>query len=404
MRRLSFLALAVVAGAVLSGCASGARPVAARPDHAPARTVAGSATAGAAAPAPLRCPVTTPPVAPRAGDKRRPLPANPAEALDCLTNEPASKRAVIGPGKRLSAPAAVVLARLIDQAVPADAATAKRCAPHSPLLLTRFGYPSGTVDVIVSTCCSAGHIAYVHDRAYRLPAVLAGYLEGATDPAGTTVAPNLLGQTLRHAADTARRAGDQIELGGELVDSSPAGTVLLQGPTLNHRIEVIAAVHHSPPCRTGQLAIQYLPGGAGAGSDFGTILLRNTSVSWCELDGPAVISGRTGSQRVTNTLELAIAGDLELSPAAAAAVPGHALPADQLVASLMLSAEYRDDTDGSLCDPHWVVPVTWRVVLGAVTLAVTNGRATASARPLGAGGLITCRGRFGGAPIRIATS
>ena len=40
----------------------------------------------------------------------------------------------------------------------------------------------------------------------------------------------------------------------------------------------------------------------------------------------------------------------------------------------------------------------------AATLTVANNRATAHAGPPGAGGLITCRGQIGGAPIGIATS
>jgi hypothetical protein len=304
----------------------------------------------------------TPPVVPRAGDKDAPLAANPTGALACLTNEPADKRAVIGPGTQLPASVAVVLARLIDRAVPADETAAKSCAPTSPVLLTRFGYTSGAVDVIVSIACSAGHVAYVHDRAYLLPALLASYLEGAT------------------------------------------GTVLLQEPTLDHQVEVVVAVHPSPPCLAGQLAIQYLPGGAGAGNDFGTILLRNTSGSWCELDGPAAVTGLTAGHPVTHTLGLAVASDVELSPHAAAAIPGQAVPAHELIASLSLSAGYRDDADGSMCNPHWVVPTTWRLALSAITLTVANGRATADVRPPGAGGLITCRGQFRAGPIRLATS
>jgi hypothetical protein len=403
MRRVSLLALAVVAGMVTDGCASTPRP-AAHSITKTSRALSGSATTSAANSTQLRCPVTTPPVKPHAGDGSAPLADNPTGALACLANEPAGKRAVIGAGTRLPASVSVVLARLIDQAVPADEATAKRCAPDTSHVLTRFGYPSGTVDVIVSIACPAGHIAYVHDRGYLLPAVLASYLEGTTDPAGRGLAPNLMGQTLAHAVDAARRAGDHIELGGGFVDNFQAGTVLLQYPTLGHQVEVIAAVHHSPPCRAGQLAIQYLPGGAGTGNDFGTILLRNTSAAWCELNGPAAVTGLTGGRLVTNTRKLPVVGDLELSPHAAAAEPGHALPADQLTASLSLSAEYRDDRDGSLCNAHWVIPKTWRMVLDAVTLTVANGRATADAKPPGAGGLITCQGQFGAAPIQASTS
>lgn len=400
MRRLSLLAIAAVAGTVMSGCASPPR----RADlalHGPSRAVSDSAITDAARPASLRCPITTPPVEPNAGATGAPLAPNPTGALECVTNEPAAKRVATDAGQPLPASIAVVLARLLDQAVPADAATSRHCAPVRPLTVTRFGYPSGPVDVIDSSHCSASHVAYIHNHAYVLPTLLASYLFGAPDPAAT-FSPLLVGQTMAHAAATARRVGDQVDYAGELFDASAADTVLLQYPTLDHQVGIIAAVGHSPACRAGQLAIQYLPGGAGTGSDFGTILLRNISASWCQLDGSAAITGLAAGRPVTKTVTVTVAGDLELSPRAAAAVPGQALPADQLAASLLLSAEYRDDTDGRMCTPHWIVPKVWRVVLDAITLTVANGRATANARPPGAGGLITCRGHFGGGPIRIA--
>lgn len=213
-----------------------------------------------------------------------------------------------------------------------------------------------------------------------------------------------MGEPLTRAVTLARQAGDTVELDGELIDESSEGTVLLQYPTVSNQVGVIAAVHSSPRCQAGQLAIQYLTGGASTGNDFGTIVLRNTSASWCELDGPVTVTGLAPSHPTTNPVRATVADGLELSPHAAAAVPGHALPTDQLAASVSLSAEYRDDKDGSLCNPHWIIPTTWRVVLGSETLTVANGRATADARPLGAGGLITCRGQFGAAPMRVATS
>ncbi|WP_375480785.1 PASTA domain-containing protein [uncultured Jatrophihabitans sp.] len=339
---------------------------------------------------------------PQAGGPRTPLPANPTAALACLTNEPANKRAALGRGTELPASVAVVLARLIDEGVTATEAVAKRCAPTAPTSLTRFSYPAGPVDVVESNRCST--VAYIHDRGYVLPTLIAGYLRGAADPSDGGLAPDVMGESLRRAVSLARQAGDTVFLDGELIDGSAAGTVLLQSPTLGHQLEVIAAVHRSPPCRAGQLAIQYLPGGAGAGNDAGTILLRNSSAFWCELDGPAVVTGLGAGHPVTNDLRIAVAGDLELSPHAAAAAPGRSLAANQLVASLSLVAEYRDDTNGPLCNPHWVVPTSWRVVLGSATLSVANGRATADARPPGAGGLITCRGNFDASSVRTATS
>jgi hypothetical protein len=101
--------------------------------------------------------------------------------------------------------------------------------------------------------------------------------------------------------------------------------VLLARRTQDHRIEVIAAVPRSPACTAARLAVQYLPGAAAAGDDSGTILLRNVSPAWCELQGP-----------VTHSLTVTVAGD-------------------QLVGSLPLSAGYRDDP--TACAPRTGAPV-----------------------------------------------
>jgi len=213
-----------------------------------------------------------------------------------------------------------------------------------------------------------------------------------------------MGEPLTRAVGVARQAGDTVQLVGEVIDTSSEGTVLLQYPTVDHQVGVIAAVHSSPECHVGQLDVKYLPGGAGTGTDFGTILLRNRSASWCELVGPATITGLSAGHPVTDTVRVSVADGLELSPHAVAAMPGRAFPADQLAMLVSLSAEYRDDKDGNLCTPHWIIPTTWRIVLGSNTLTLANSGTTADARPLRASGLITCRGQFGAAPMRVATS
>ncbi len=352
----------------------------------------------------VQCPVTTPPVKARAGDRNASLGTDPTGVLMCVTNEPASKQAATGAGTPLPASVAVVLARLIDQAAPADKATATRCAPTAPLSVARFAYPSGPTDVVLSTGCSSGAVAYLRDRGYLLPSLLASYLQGATDPASEGLTPNVMGRPLSRAVAAAQQAGATMLLEGELVDQAEAGTVLLQSPTLGDQVGVIAAVHRSPPCHARQLAVQYLTGGAGAGNDFGTIMIRNTSDSWCELRGPASVTGISAGHPVTNTRTVTVDADLELSPHAHAAVPGKASPTDQLAASLRLSAGYRDDAGGSPCTPHWVVPTSWQVAVGSATLTVANSRASASVSLPGAAGLITCRGRFGAGPLRTATS
>lgn len=372
-----------VAALTVSGCATNVH--------------ARSAHAGTASSAPLRCPATTPPVESQAGNESAPLAANPTAVVACLTNEPASKRAVIGAGARLPGSVAGVLARLIDAAKPADEATAKRCRPSNPLSLARFGYPSGATDVIVSLACPAGHVVYIRSRAYLVSALVAAYLVGATNPAAGALAPDLMGEPLVRAAATAVQAGDQIDLDGELVDDSAAGSVLLQEPTSDHRIDVLVAVHRSPPCRAGQLATQYLPGGGGAGNDFATIGLRNTSGSWCELDGPASVVGLVSGRPVTSARSVAVDPELELSPHAAASVPGRGPRADQLTASLSLSTT-------ASCTARRVASTTWRLTLGSITLAVANGRAAAGVVRAGGGGLVSCAGQFGVAAIHLAIS
>jgi hypothetical protein len=402
-RRLPIAALAVMAAVGIGGCA--AAPPATGALRGPAAgPVSSSTSVSTTGPAALQCPASAPPVRLRAPGADPPLPADPTAALACVTDEPASKRAGIGAGNLLPASVAVVLARLVDESAPANEAAAGRCAPRSPLALTRFGYPSGPVDVVVSVGCSAGAFVYVHDRAYEISSVLADYLQGASNPSASGLVPDVMGDSLRQAAALAEQAGDSVELVGELTDRSAAGTVLLQYPTLDHQVAVIAAAHRSPPCRDGDVALQYVPGNAGAGNDFGTMLLRNISTSWCELDGPVAVTGLTAGRPVTGTVEVAVTPGLELSPDAAAAVPGSQVAPDQLVATVLLSAGYRDDYGGSPCDPHWIVPTSWQVAVGTAAITVPNGRATAVARPPGAGGLITCRGRFGTSAVELATS
>jgi hypothetical protein len=328
-----------------------------------------SSTSGNATQTTLECPETTAALTPQAGSAAEPpLAANPDAALACLTNEPASKQGAVGHGIPLPATVATVLVRLIDEAPPASDAVAQRCAPKSPLLLTRFGYPSGPVDVIESIGCSAGDVIYVNDRGYVLPSLLGSYLEGLTNPSGGSFTPNLTGLTLTQASTAAEEAGETLILSGEIVDSSPNGTVLLQSPAIGGQVGVIVAVHRSTACTVGQLRLQYLPGEASAGNVGGTLLLRDASDSWCELNGPATLTGLTNGTPVTDTIDVKVAENLELSPNAKAAGVHQRFPSDQLVASVLISAEYRDDADGS-CQPHWVVPETWRLTLGQITLS-----------------------------------
>jgi len=363
-----------------------------------------SASAGTRQSIALTCPKTTPPLTPEAGGPGSPLGESPDAALACLTNEPANKQAVVGAGTRIPPAVGAVLARLIDDAPAASAAVADRCAPQHPVLLIQFSYPAGPIDVIESVECSAGDVAYIDNRGYVLPPPLGRYLEAASTTSGGGFAPDLMGLTLPQASAVAKESGDTLALGGELADSAPNGTVLLQSPIADSQVDVIVSVGQSTPCRAGQLSLQYLPGAASAGNVSGTLYLWNSSVSWCGLTGPVTLTGLTDGAPVTKTIAVQVPPNIELSPNAQSAALHQALPVDQLAASILVTAEYRDDADGSLCKPHWVLPQTWRLALGPETLAVPNGRRTANVRPIGTGGLVTCRGQMGSGPLQIAGS
>ena len=71
-------------------------------------------------------------------------------------------------------------------------------------------------------------------------------------------------------------------------------------------------------------------------------------------------------------------------------------------------SEYRDgpaSVDSGLCEPLWVVPATWRVVLpGGSALTVPNADPANRARLVSSGGFVTCRGRLGVVPPASVTS
>ena len=219
----------------------------------------------------------------------------------------------------------------------------------------------------------------------------------------TRPAPDLMGLSLTAARAAAHRAHLGLERDGVIVDpGAPNASVVLADPESDgHQVDVVIAVHFAPRCAFGQLAIQYRPGAAGMGNDFGAIELRNVSPDWCELAGPLQVTGLDSSGRaITNTVSNSVARRLELSPGAAPIPPHTNPPADQLIGQVLLSAEYRDDSKPpyGICVDR-VVPSGWRVDLKAGTLTVPNGRANADAVPIGSGGLVTCRGHFDAARV-----
>src|SRR5262245_18542149 len=95
----------------------------------------------------------------------------------------------------------------------------------------------------------------------------------------------------------ARRQHFTVYIDGAVLDRSAApGTVVFQSPPAGARdsdpgrdVDVILATWRAPACTAGLLALSYLGGGASAGNDFGTLLVRDTSARPCTLTGPLLI-------------------------------------------------------------------------------------------------------------------
>ena len=130
------------------------------------------------------------------------------------------------------------------------------------------------------------------------------------------------------------------------------------------------------PCRVGDLAFVYYGGGAGAGSEFGTIRIRNVSARPCGLSGSVIVSGISATGTVdTQIVSYPVAGTIRLTARTPTLADMQPPPAQEVVADLEMSTEYRDDPtsrDGLCHANHVVVPASWRVTLAGGTQTVPN--------------------------------
>jgi hypothetical protein len=168
----------------------------------------------------------------------------------------------------------------------------------------------------------------------------------------------------------------------------------------------------SEPCRPRQLGFAYVGSEAGAGNDFGSIVVWDKSGTACALTGPVRVTGldRAG-HRVTERQSLGVSGTLVLVAHGTGPLwsdrRGTYYRRHDTVAVIALAAEYRDDPAGSdgLCTGHQVEAATWRVTLasGAVRLVANSYQHGPDVRTLPANhGLLTCRGELDRAsPITI---
>ena len=378
-------------------------------------------SAQATAPA---CPAVAPPSAAPgrsagAGGLIRP---GPVAAAICQYGRSGSAKAA--PYRRivLRARAAAGLAAVVDSGGPVTHST-RQCdrpdqqLPYSQVLV--FGYRSGQISrvAIAQLSCDRAVVTARGRSAvlgFGVAADLFALSMVSRHPRGPST-PRLLGLSAGEAAAAARRHHFSIYVGGGVIDPSVRfGTVVyqslpagLRGSGPGHQVDVIVAVRTSPPCAGGQLALSYLGGEAGAGNDFGTLLIGDRSPRPCTLEGPLHVTGldRNG-QKVTSTARFPVAGVTVLSPGVGTVTrsgPGGALtglnPGD-LTGIVTLQAEYRDGparVDNGLCAPLWVVPASWRVTLQDETSLVVANVDRNNRGLVRSGGFVTCRGRLGAA-------
>lgn len=220
--------------------------------------------------------------------------------------------------------------------------------------------------------------------------------------------PDLIGSSAARAVIAARRRHFALTVDGEAVDpAAPFGTVIFQalppgvpdaepGP---YSVGIVVAVDRAPYCQADQLRLSYRAGGAGAGNDFGEIVLRNAAAAPCRLAGPLQVTGVNAAGRpVTSAVTAKVAAPGVLGPDTpslrdlAGPAPGN------VIYGLPLMAEYRDDatSPNGLCTDR-VTPLRWLVQLpGGLVIMVPNTDSGSPFRLLGSSsGLVTCRGRLG---------
>lgn len=147
-------------------------------------------------------------------------------------------------------------------------------------------------------------------------------------------------------------------------------------------------------CRLSQLGLRYLGGGAGAGNDFGTIVIRDIAARPCRLTGPVVLHGVDANGNAdTQSVSYTVDRGLVLSPNAPPDA-GYQPPPGVVVAVLQVAASYRDDptSPNGLCIQHTVVPASWVLRFPAGLRAVPN-TSSDTGYP-GFASLRTCRGQL----------
>jgi len=330
---------------------------------------------------------------------------------------PPAKVGGMAPRIVLNGPAAAGLAAVVDSAGRLTSAD-RRCDqfPFSQQLV--FGYaahPAATVTIAFTTCDLAVVTAGVSAGAlsFQIESDLFSYTAISASARGPRT-PGLIGLSGTAAQAAAQRRGYSLNFGGAVLDQQvPFGTVVFQSPSPDaitslpgSQVDLILGVGHAPDCATRQLALSFIGGGAGAGNDFGTLVVRDTAARPCTLSGPLLVTGLGVSGRAdTTTTRLPVSGVTVLSPDAGP-ITSHVSGAStisgawpgELAGLVSLVAEYRDSaaTSNGLCAPLWVIPTTWRVTFpDGGALLVSNADPGDPVKLTPSGGFVTCRGQLG---------
>jgi Protein of unknown function (DUF4232) len=218
-------------------------------------------------------------------------------------------------------------------------------------------------------------------------------------------AADIVGMTVTQAT----RRGAILTVDAELLDPHlPLGTVLVQSPAAGQptsegrQVDVDVAVRRGPICTAHQLRATYTGGGAGAGTAFAFITVRDASRASCTLQGPLRVTAldSDGSSLASNVISVK---GTALAPfvLTAAATARSAYDGSALVAETFLSST---DYAGNCTGPA-PRPASWRIDLLGRQTGDTGIVATpyAPKRLRGTGGppIIVCDGKVGAGPATL---
>jgi hypothetical protein len=145
--------------------------------------------------------------------------------------------------------------------------------------------------------------------------------------------------------------------------------------------------------------MSYIPGLQGAGSNFGTIAVMNSSAEACVWRGGVSLTPLTADQQIMSNAvtQSATVSGLLLSPHGHVFASGNERATDR-IAEIIIRGEARDDgssANGLCTTAHEVTPAYWGVATADAKFTVRNY----GQNPNGFTGLTWCRGNGFGVSV-----